>query len=85
VQQGAGTCEKVVALRADPMHSCPHIEATSTALRLEGSNLHPKLPTVRRGCRRKAWIVLSPCKCAIVSRAAAINVDTLTHATSGLS
>jgi hypothetical protein len=83
VQQCAGTFEKVVAPRADLMHSSPHVEATSTALRLEGSNLHPKTPTVRNGCRRKTLVVLNPCKRATISRAAAINEDTLSHTTSG--
>src|SRR5215510_10593428 len=69
-QERSGPLEEVVALRSDATHSCSDVKTASTALRLERTNLHPKPPIVRSGCRRQTRVVLCPCKRAVISRAA---------------
>jgi hypothetical protein len=75
---------KVVALGADAMHSSSDVETISAALRLKRANLHPKPPTVGRGSRGQARVVLYPRRRAAVSRAAAIDINAISHPCSWL-
>src|SRR5262245_29459554 len=79
VQERSGPLEKVVAPRSDAMHSSSDVKATSAAMRLERTNLHPKPPIVRSGRIRQPRVVLCPCKRAVISRAAAIDINSFSH------
>src|SRR5262245_35188173 len=61
------------------MYSSSGVKTTSAALRLDRTNLHPKPPIVRSGRRRQPRVVLCPCKCAVISRTAAIDINSLSH------
>src|SRR5262245_7445638 len=78
-QERSGPLEKVVALRSDAMYRSSDGKSTSAALRLERTNLHPKPPIVRSGCRRQPRVVLCACKRAVISRTAAVDINSLSH------